>query len=162
LTLHHHSPLDSDEGHGIVQQHLTLWNLSKQHQFCPKFDGRALNFSPTAAQKVVWTERDGDSGAGLTLHHHSLDSYEGHEMVQQHLTLWNLSKHHQFCPECAGRELNFLSTAAQKVVWIDRDRDSGAGLTLHHHSLHSYGGHEMVQQHLTLPVECFQTASVLS
>jgi hypothetical protein len=59
-------------------------------QFCPKFDGRALNFSPTAAQKVVWTDRDGDSGAGLTLtlHCHSLDSCGGHRMVQQqHLTL---------------------------------------------------------------------------
>jgi hypothetical protein len=69
---------------------LCLWNLSKQHQFCPKFDGRVLNsFLPTAAQKVVWTDRDGVSGAGLTLtlHHHSLDSYGGHEMVQQHLTL---------------------------------------------------------------------------
>jgi hypothetical protein len=44
----------------------------------------------------------------------------------------------------------------------DRDGDSGAGLTLHHHSLDSDGGHEMVQQHLTLPVECLQTSSVLS
>jgi hypothetical protein len=72
----------------VQQQHLTLWNLSKQHQFCPKFDGRVLNFLPTAAQKVVGTDRDGDSGAGLTLHHHSLDSYGGHGIVQQqHLTL---------------------------------------------------------------------------
>jgi hypothetical protein len=67
---------------------LCLWNLSKQHQFCPKFDGRVLNFLSTAAQKVVWTDKDGDSGAGLTLHHHSpLDSDEGHGIVQQHLTL---------------------------------------------------------------------------
>ena len=28
----------------MVQQHLTLWNVSKQHQFCPKFDGQMLNF----------------------------------------------------------------------------------------------------------------------
>jgi hypothetical protein len=40
---------------------LCLWNVFKQHQFCSKFDGRVLNFSPTAAQKVVWTYRDGDS-----------------------------------------------------------------------------------------------------
>jgi hypothetical protein len=52
-----------------------------------KFEGRVLNFSPPAAQKVVWIGREGDSGAGLTLQHHSLDSYGGHEMVQQHLTL---------------------------------------------------------------------------
>jgi hypothetical protein len=37
-----------------------------------------LNFLPiAAAQKVVWTDRDGESGAGLTLHRHSLDSYVG-------------------------------------------------------------------------------------
>jgi hypothetical protein len=69
---------------------LCLWNLSNQHQICSKFDDRVLNFLPAAAQKVVWTDRDGDSGAGLTLtlHHHSLDSYGGHGMVeQQHLTL---------------------------------------------------------------------------
>ena len=70
----------------MVQQHLTLWNVSKQHQFCPDFDGTVLSFSPTAAQKVVWTDRDGGSGAGLTLQHHPLDSYGGHEMVQQLLT----------------------------------------------------------------------------
>jgi hypothetical protein len=65
----------------MVQQHLTLWNVFKHLQFCSKFDGRVLNFSSTTGQKVVWTDRDGDSGAGLTLHHHSLDSYGGHEMV---------------------------------------------------------------------------------
>jgi hypothetical protein len=43
----------------------------------------------TAAQKVVWTDGDGDpgAGAGLTLQHHSLDLHEWHVMVQQHLTL---------------------------------------------------------------------------
>jgi hypothetical protein len=115
-----------------------------------KFEGRVLNFSPPAAQKVVWIGREGDSGAGLTLQHHSLDSYGGHEMIQQHLTLWNASKQHQFCPKFDGRVLNFSPPAAQKVVWIGREGDSGAGLTLQHHSLDSYGGHEMVQQHLTL------------
>jgi hypothetical protein len=60
--------------------------------------------------------------------------------------------------------LNFSPTAAQKVVWTDRDGDLGAGLTLtlHHHSLDSYGGDGMdQQQHLTLPMESLQTASVL-
>jgi hypothetical protein len=37
----------------MVQQHLTLWNVIKQHQFCPKFDGKVLNFLPTAAQNGV-------------------------------------------------------------------------------------------------------------
>ena len=83
----------------MVQQHLTVWNDSKQHQFCPKSICKILNFSPTAAQKLVWTDRDGQSGACLTLQHHSLDPYGGHEMVQQHLTLWNISKQHQFCPK---------------------------------------------------------------
>jgi hypothetical protein len=49
-------------------------------------------------------------------------------------------------------------------VWTNRDGDLEAGLTLtlHHHSLDSYGIHEVVQlQHLTLPVESLQTASVL-
>jgi hypothetical protein len=64
---------------------------------------KVLNFLPAAAQKVVWTERDGESGAGLTLQHHSLDSYGGHEMVQQHLTLWNVSKQHHFCPKFDGK-----------------------------------------------------------
>ena len=113
----------------------------------------SANFSQTAAQKVVWTDRDGDSGACLTLQHHSLNSYGGHEMVQQHLTQWNVSKQHQFCPKFDGKELNFSPTAAQKVVHLDRDGDPGADLTLtlhlQHHSLDSYGGHEMVQQHLT-------------
>jgi hypothetical protein len=40
----------------MVQQHLnlTLWNVSKQYQFFPRFDGKVLNILPTAAaQKVV-------------------------------------------------------------------------------------------------------------
>jgi hypothetical protein len=82
----------------MLQHHLTLWNVSKQHPFCHKFDGEVLNLSPTAAQKV-----DGKSGAGLTLQHHSLDPYGGHEMVQHHLTLWNVSKQHQFCPKFDGK-----------------------------------------------------------
>jgi hypothetical protein len=49
-------------GREMVQQHLTLWNVFKQHQFCPKFDGKVLNLFPAAAaQKVVWTDRDGES-----------------------------------------------------------------------------------------------------
>jgi hypothetical protein len=109
-----------------------------------------LNILPTSAQKVVWTDREGEPGAGLTLQHHSLDSYGGYYMVQQHLTLWNVSKQHQVSPNFDGRVMNILPTAAQKVVWTDRDGESGAGLTLQHHSLDSYGGHDMVQQHLTL------------
>jgi hypothetical protein len=34
----------------MVQQHLTLWNVPKQHQFCPKIDGKVLNFLPMEAQ----------------------------------------------------------------------------------------------------------------
>jgi hypothetical protein len=37
----------------MVQQHLTLWNVPKQHQLCTKIDGKVLNFSPTAAKKGV-------------------------------------------------------------------------------------------------------------
>jgi hypothetical protein len=64
-----------------------------------------LNFLPAAAaaQKVVPTDRDGESGAGLTLQHHSLNSYGGHEMVQQYLTLWNVSKQHQFALNLMAR-----------------------------------------------------------
>jgi hypothetical protein len=58
----------------MVQQHLTLWNVPKQHHVCPNFNGKVLNFLSTAAQQK-YTARDGDPGAGLTLHHHSLDSY---------------------------------------------------------------------------------------
>jgi hypothetical protein len=110
-----------------------------------------LNFLPTAAQKVSWTDRDAESGAGLkTLQHHSLDPYGGHEMVQHHHTLWNVSKQHPFSHKFNGKVLNFLPTAAQTVAWINRDGESGAGLTLQQHSLDPYGGHEMVQQHHTL------------
>jgi hypothetical protein len=41
----------------MVQQHHTLWSISKQHQFCPEseFAGKqVLNFSPATAQKVMW------------------------------------------------------------------------------------------------------------
>jgi hypothetical protein len=41
----------------------------------------------TSVLVLVCTDSDGELGAGLTLQHHSLDSYGGHEMVQQHLTL---------------------------------------------------------------------------
>jgi hypothetical protein len=78
-----------------------------------------LNFLPATAtaQKVAWTDRDGESGAGLTLQHHSLDSYGGHEMVQHHLTLLNVSKQHQFCHiNFDGKVLNFLPATAQKVA----------------------------------------------
>jgi hypothetical protein len=69
-----------------------------------------LNFLPTAAQKVSWT-RDAESGAGLkTLQHHSLDPYGGHEMVQHHHTLWNVSKQHPFSHKFNGKVavMNFL------------------------------------------------------
>jgi hypothetical protein len=39
----------------MVQQHLTLWNVSEQHQFCHNLDGKVLNFSAAAAQNAVWT-----------------------------------------------------------------------------------------------------------
>jgi hypothetical protein len=35
----------------MVQQHLTLWNDSKQHQFCPKLDGKVLNFVASSSPK---------------------------------------------------------------------------------------------------------------
>jgi Na+-transporting NADH:ubiquinone oxidoreductase subunit NqrB len=114
------------------------------------FAGKVWSFLPATTLKMMWTDSDGDSGAGLTLQHHSLHSYGGHEMVQQHHTLWNVSKKHQFCPNFDGKVLNFLPATAQRVIWTDSDGESGAGLTLQHHSLDSYGGHEMFQQHHTL------------
>ena len=55
---------------------------------------------PNSAQKVAWLGADGNgnSGAGLTLHHHSLDTYGGHGMVQQHLALVHASKQHPLYP----------------------------------------------------------------
>jgi hypothetical protein len=114
----------------MIQQHLTPWNVSEQHQFCPDFDGNMLTFLPATAQKGACTDRDEESGAGLTLQHHSLDSYGGHGMVQQHLTLWNVSKQHQFCPDFDGEVLNFLPATAQKGAWTDRDGQSGAGFDI--------------------------------
>jgi hypothetical protein len=110
----------------MVQQHLTLWNVSEQHQFCHNLDGKVPNVSPAAAQNILWTCSHGESGVGLTLQHHSLDSYGGHDMVQQHLTLWNVSEQHQFCPEFDGKVLNFLPAAAQNAVWTVRHGESGA------------------------------------
>jgi lipoate-protein ligase B len=40
----------------------------------PKSISFALNLMARYPKKV-WTGKDGDSGAGLTMHHHSLDSY---------------------------------------------------------------------------------------
>jgi hypothetical protein len=34
------------------------------------------------------------------------------------------------------------------MAWCDTDGPPGAGFTLNHHSLDSYGGHGMVQQQL--------------
>ncbi len=78
----------------------------------------------------MWTDRDGESRAGLALQHHSFDSYGGHEMAQQHLTLSNVSKQHQSCPKFIdGKELNFLpqqqpnkccgltEMGSQELVW---------------------------------------------
>ena len=89
----------------MVQQHLTLWNVSEQHQFCHNLDGKVLNFSPAAAKMQcglpsIWGVRS----YGLTLQHHSLDLYGGHDMVLQHLTLWNVSEQHQFCPGMDGNK----------------------------------------------------------
>jgi hypothetical protein len=52
-----------------------------QHQFCQSLIAKNIDSAallPTAAQKVVWTDGDGDpgAGAGLTLQHHSLDLHE--------------------------------------------------------------------------------------
>jgi hypothetical protein len=93
----------------MVQQHHTLWNVSnEQHQFCPEFDVIVLIFLRATAQKVMWPDSDGESGA----HCHS---HGGHEMVQQHDTLWNVSnEQHQFCPEFDVEVLNFSPATAQR------------------------------------------------
>jgi hypothetical protein len=66
----------------MVQQHYTLWNVSnEQHQYCPEFDVIVLNILSVKAKKVMWPDSDGESGDGLSLQHHSLDSHGGHEMV---------------------------------------------------------------------------------
>jgi hypothetical protein len=63
-----------------------------------------LLFLPITAQN--WHDgargTGADSGAGLTLHHQSLDLYGGHRMVQQHCVLLHASKQHQFCPKFAA------------------------------------------------------------
>jgi hypothetical protein len=63
----------------------------------PKILPQCAKLSPILDQKVVWLGTDGDPGAALTLHHHSLDPYGGHGMIQQHHILWHASKQHQFC-----------------------------------------------------------------
>jgi hypothetical protein len=68
----------------------------KQHQFFLDVAAKLPKFLPTPAQKVEWLGTEGDSGAGLTLHHHSLDQYGNHRKVQQHYILPHASKQHQF------------------------------------------------------------------
>jgi hypothetical protein len=68
----------------IQQQHHILLLVSKKHQLSSRFGGKVPNFLPILDQKVAWLGTDGDSGTGLTLHHHSLDPYGGHGMIQQH------------------------------------------------------------------------------
>jgi hypothetical protein len=87
---------------------------------------------------VAWAGTDGVSGAGLTLHHHhSLDSYGAHEMARKHYILSHASKHHQVELSVDAKVPKFLTSAdaSQKVALLGTDGDSGAGLTLHHHSL---------------------------
>ena len=72
----------------MIQQHRILLHASKQQQFCWRIGSKVPNFLPVMAQKVAWLGTDdGDSGAGLVLHHHSLDPYGGHGMIQHHHSL---------------------------------------------------------------------------
>jgi hypothetical protein len=53
---------------------------SKMHPNIPSFSRccgkqQSAKIFPAAAQKVMWLGTDGASGAGLTLHHHSLGPY---------------------------------------------------------------------------------------
>jgi hypothetical protein len=81
---------------------------------CSRFGYKVSNFLPNAAQKVACPGTvNGDSGAGLTLHHHSLDPYRGHGLIQQHHILSHASKQHQFCSGCG----NVRPKPKSKVIW---------------------------------------------
>jgi hypothetical protein len=73
-----------------------LWNVPKKHQFCPKFNGKVPK------KGVDW------QGWGLRSRLDNASSligliYGGHEMVQQHLTLWNVPKQHSFALELMAK-----------------------------------------------------------
>jgi hypothetical protein len=84
----------------MVQQHPVLSHVTclLTASASPNICGRVPNLLTMAAQKVSGLGTDGDSGAGLALHHHSLDTYGGHGMVQQPPVLSHASKRHQLCP----------------------------------------------------------------
>ena len=85
----------------------------------PKICGRVPNFLPVSAQKVAWPATDGDSGAGLTLHHHSLDPYGRHGKVQQHYILPHASKQYQFFLDVTAKLPNFFANPSTKsgMAW---------------------------------------------
>jgi hypothetical protein len=62
------------------------------------------NFLPITAQNLAWLGTVGDSGAGLTLHHHSLDPHGGHGMVQLNHGLSHASEQqHEFSQKFAAK-----------------------------------------------------------
>jgi hypothetical protein len=90
--------LDQYGRHGKVQQHFILPQASKQHQFFLDAAAKLPKLLPTPEQKVAWLVTEGDSGAGLTLHHHSLDPYGRHGKVQQHCILWHAQSFKKVMP----------------------------------------------------------------
>ena len=64
----------------MIQLYHILPHASKQQQFSSRIGSKVPNFLPVMAQKVSWLGTGEDPGAGLTLHHHSLDSYEPDEL----------------------------------------------------------------------------------
>jgi hypothetical protein len=89
----------------MAHKHHVLSHASKQHQFCLKFEEECQTFCQSQPKKVAQPGTDGDSGAGMTLHHHALDICGWHEMVHTHFILSCASKQHQFCPKFAAEHL---------------------------------------------------------
>jgi hypothetical protein len=111
--------LDQYGRHGKVQQHFILPQASKQHQFFLDAAAKLPKLLPTPEQKVAWLVTEGDSGAGLTLHHHSLDPYGRHGKVQQHYILPHASKQYQFFLDVTAKLPNFFANPSTKsgMAW---------------------------------------------
>jgi hypothetical protein len=58
----------------LISHPLLLWISLIIFVYQQPSHNKVLNFLPEAAQKDVWTDSHGKSGAGSTLQHHSLDS----------------------------------------------------------------------------------------
>jgi hypothetical protein len=86
-----------------------------------------------AGQKSGMAKHNWDSGAGLTLHHCSLDPCGRHRMIQRSIIFcgmppnsnWDLVSEYQTFA-CPGPKSGM-------ALWLNNE-DSGAGLALHHHS----------------------------